>query len=254
MGEEKNSLFLYVITQIKLIKKMKKNFKDFRNFYRSVNPYQMTSFDDRVNKPKNTISPYIVKEAELNMSQQDIFSHLLENRIIFFGDEFNSETCNIAIGEILFLNQQDEEKDIDIYINSPGGNITDLFGLLGTIGAVKNDISTTAIGMAASCANLLLTAGARGKRKALPLAKLLCHQPMGGVRGQQSDIEIEANFIKELKEDICNIYMNATGLDHDDVWSRMDRNNWVRPEKALANNKGGEWGKYGMIDKIITKI
>jgi ATP-dependent Clp protease, protease subunit len=232
----------------------KKTFKDFRNFYKDKNPYKMTSFDDRVSKTRNTISPYIVKEAELNMSQQDIFSHLLENRIIFFGDEFCPETCNIAIGEILFLNQQDDGKDIEFYINSPGGNITDLFGLLGTMGAVKNDISTTAIGMAASCANLLLTAGTRGKRRALPLAKLLCHQPMGGTSGQQTDIEIEAKFITELKEDICKIYMDSTGLDHDEIWKRMDRDNWVRPEKALPVSKGGDWGKYGMIDEIITKI
>lgn len=237
---------------------MKNRVKDFRNYYKSSHPYKMTTFDDAVRHgamiPSNTINPYIVKEAERNMTQQDVFSHLLENRIIFFGDEFCPETCNIAIATILFLNQKDEETDINIYINSPGGTVTDLMGLLDTTRAVKNDVSTTCMGMAASCANVLLTAGTRGKRKSLPLSKLLCHQPMGGAKGQQTDIQIEANFIKELREDICNIYMEATGLDHDDVWGRMERDNWVRPENALSTKDGGDWGPFGMIDKIITRI
>lgn len=231
--------------------------KDFRKFYRSRNPYGMTQFDDRMKRNMNlSISPYIVKEAELNMIQRDIFSHLMENRIIFFGEEFNSDTCNIAIAQILFLNQMDEDKDISIYINSPGGSVTDCFGLLNTMWAVKNEFATTTIGLAASCGNLLAVSGTIGKRKALPLAKLLCHQPMGGIRSgsQESDIRIEADFIRELKEDICQIYMKQTGLDHDDIWNRMDRDNWVRPEKALPTSKGGEWGKFGMIDEVITKI
>ena len=225
---------------------------EFRKYHKGLNPYRMTAFDDIVRN--YSINPYITKEAERNMSQQDVFSHLLENRIIFFGEEFNSDSCNIAISEVLFLNQQSDTDDITFYINSPGGSVTDLFGLLGTIQAVKNDISTVAIGLAASCANLLLTAGTRGKRKALPLAKLLCHQPMGGANGQQTDIQIHADFIKDLKDDICKIYMDATGLPHDEVWSRMERDNWVRPENALPTGKGGSWGPYGMIDEVITSI
>jgi ATP-dependent Clp protease protease subunit len=217
----------------------------------------MTVFDDRVNSimggvaPNNALSPYILKESEHNMMTQDIFSHLMNNRIIFFGDEFNSDTCNIAIAQILYMNQQDPEKDIDIYINSPGGAITDCFGLLSTMEAVNNDIRTTAIGMAASCGNLLLVSGTVGKRSALPLSKLLVHQPLGGARGQASDIVIEANFITELKEDIANIYMRQTGLTHNEIWSKMDRDNWVRPEQAIP---GKDWGTKGLIDQIITKI
>ena len=257
--EEWSFDFLTYVSNIKLYNYMKK-LKDFRKFFKSRSPYQMTAFDDRVRKgaltPQNHISPYIVREAELNMTQQDIFSYLMENRIIFFGEEFNSMTCNIAIAQLLYMDQLDSSVDANIYINSPGGSVTDAFGLISTIQAINCDVTTTAIGLAASCGNLLLVAGAKGKRKALPLAKLLCHQPMGGVPGgtQQSDIVIEANFITELKEDICKIYMDATGLSHDEIWKRMDRDNWVRPEKALPTSKGGEWGPYGMIDEICYKI
>lgn len=222
--------------------------KDFRKFFRSRKPYRMTMFDDYV---KNYQTPYVTKETDLRTSQTDIFSELMTNRIIFFGDEFNSDTCNIVLAQLLWLNQQNPEADIDIYINSPGGSVVDCFALLSTMEAISNDIRTTAVGMAASCANLLLVSGTAGKRQALPLSKLLIHQPMGGARGQATDIEIEAKFILELKEDIVKIYMKHTGLSHDEIWQGMDRNNWVRPENAIP---GKDWGKLGMIDRVISKI
>ena len=229
---------------------MNKIFKDFRKFFQSKSPFQVSSLDDRYYK---NLTPYITKEADRNMVQQDIYSHLLQNRIIFFGEEFNSDSCNIAMAQLLWLNQQDPKADISIYINSPGGSVTDCFGLLSTIDAIENDVSTIATGLAASCANLLLVSGTPGKRKAVKLAKLLAHQPMGGIKSgsQASDIVIEANFISELKEDIAQIYMNATGLNHDSVWQAMDRDNWVRPENALP---GKLWGPKGMIDEIVYKL
>ena len=220
---------------------------DFRNFFRDRNPYQMTGFDDRT----ASLSPYILRESERNMMTQDIFSHLMSRRIIFFGESFNPESCNIAVAQILYMNQQDPNTDIDIYINSPGGAITDCFSLLSTMSAVGNDIRTTAVGMAASCGNLLLVSGAPGKRSALPLSKLLVHQPLGGARGQATDIVIEAKFISELKEDIAKIYVERTGLDHDTIWEKMDRDNWVRPENAVPKK---DWGPLGLIDRVITKI
>ena len=255
---ERMDLFISLLTvkENNILISMKKNIKDFRKFKKSINPYGMTAFDDMIRKgalcPSNYMTPYIIKEADLHMTQQDVFSELMSKRIIFFGEEFNSDTCNTVIAQLLWLNQQDETSDINIYINSPGGSVTDCFGLLSTMDAISNDVATTSVGLAASCGNLLLVSGKIGKRKALPLAKLLMHQPMGGVKSgtQASDIMIEANFINELKEDICKIYMRQTGLGHDEVWKAMDRDNWIRPENALP----GKFGPKGMIDEIITKI
>lgn len=223
--------------------------RDFRNFFKSMNPYQVSILDDYA-KAGNYISPYIIKESTRNQVQQDIFSELMSKRIIFFGEEFNSETCNVVIAQLLYMKQLDPVSDIDIYINSPGGSVTDCFGLLSTMAVIPNDIRTTAVGMAASCGNLLLVSGTVGKRSALPLSKLLVHQPIGGARGQASDIVIEANFISELKEDIAKIYMDQTGLSHDEIWQIMDRNSWIRPENALP----GKFGPKGLIDVIVNKI
>ena len=232
---------------------------DFRKFFRSKFPYRVSQLDDRIDKINNkpldySISPFIVKEAQDHMIEQNIFSYLLENRIIFFGEEFNSDSCNIAVGQILYLNQLDDKSDINIYINSPGGNVTDCFGLLSVMDAVSNDFSTVALGLAASCGNLLLVSGTVGKRKALRLSKLLVHQPMGGASGQCSDVMIEAKFLQEIKDDIADIYVKQTGLDRDKVIEYMDRDNWVKPQQALSSAKGGIWGNIGMIDEIVVKI
>lgn len=223
-------------------------FKDFRKFYLGMHPRKGILMDDIVKG--QSIVPAIVRESSSNMITDNVFSYLLENRIIYMGEEFNPDTCNIIVAQLLYLNQVDPDKDINIYINSPGGSVTDLFAVLNTMNAIGNDVGTVCVGLAASCANLLLVSGAPGKRAALPLSKLLTHQPMGGARGQASDIVIEANFISELKEDIAQIYMKHCGISHDEIWEKMDRDLWIRPENALP----GKFGTLGQIDKVIDKI
>lgn len=221
---------------------------DFRKFYMGRHPFGGSVLRD-VEKNQSII-PAIIRESSSNMISDNVFSYLLENRIIYMGEDFNPDTCNIIVAQLLYLSQVDDKKDINIYINSPGGSITDLFAVLNTMWAIPNDVSTVCVGLAASCANLLLVSGTPGKRAALPLSKLLTHQPMGGARGQASDIVIEAKFISELKEDIAKIYMEHCGVSHDEIWQMMDRDLWLRPEDALP----GKFGKLGQIDKIITKI
>lgn len=222
--------------------------KNFRKFFIGRHPYRGSVLDSVVKA--QSIVPAIVRESEANMMSENVFSYLMQNRIIYMGEEFNPDTCNIIVAQLLYLAQVDDKKDISIYINSPGGSVTDLFAVLNTMSAIPNDVSTVCVGLAASCANLLLVSGAAGKRFALPLSKLLTHQPMGGARGQASDIQIEANFINELKEDIAKIYMDHCGISHDEIWQKMDRDLWLRPEAALP----GKFGTLGQIDKIITKI
>lgn len=222
---------------------------DFRKFYRSTNPYRMTQFDDMV-----SLSPYVVKEAENNMISRDIFSVFLENRIIFMGQEFDESAANIIIAELQYLNKLDSKAPIEFQINSPGGSILALRGILSMMDAISNPIGTTCIAEAASCASVLLVSGTKGMRKALKMSYILVHQALtstGNRMVQNTDFMRMAKFTDTLNDDIANIFVERTGLSKDKVLEAMDRDNWIRPEQALP---GKEWGPLGLIDEIITKI
>ena len=227
--------------------------KDFRDFYRSRNPYKMTSFDDRMRqKPTSYVTPYITKESDSYMTQADVFSELLAKRIIFFGDEVNSETCNTVVSELLYLNSIDSDSDIYMYINSPGGSIYDGNSVIDVMNAISNDVATTVTGIAASYGSILLVSGTRGKRAGLKHSKIMIHQPMSGIeRGSQaSDITILSNEVNDTKKDLQTIISERTGKKYEEVEKDCDRDFWIRSENALP----GKYGKYGIIDKIIDKI
>ena len=236
-----------------------KMFEDFRNYYKSSNPYHITSFDDMSRRngiitPQSSLTPYIVKEAERNMMSQDIFSLLLENRILFMGQEFSDEAANVMIAQLMYLNQLDKKGKIEIEINSPGGSIIALRGILSIMEAIDNPIATTCVGMAASCASVLLTCGTPGMRRATKYSYILVHQALsstGNRMVQCKDLTLMAQHTAKLNDDIAETFVRTTGLAKDKVLEAMDRDNWIEPERAIP---GREWGPKGLIDEIVTKI
>lgn len=213
---------------------------EFEKFYLSKHPYGRSSLDS-VTGYQN---PYILEERQLNVTQMDVFSRLMMDRIIFFGTEVTSETCNIVNAQLLFLDSVDPGKDINLYISSPGGSVLDGLSVVDTMNIISSDVATTCLGMAASMGAILLVSGEKGKRSALSHSRVLIHQPLGGTRGQASDIEIEAREILKLKDELYNIIANGSGQPFDKIWKDADRDYWMTAQEAL---------EYGMIDKIITK-
>lgn len=214
---------------------------EFRSFYKSIHPYGMTSFDDQV-KVTNYQSPYILEERQLNVTQMDVFSRLMMDRIIFFGEEVRSESCNIVNAQLLFLDSLEPGRDINMYINTPGGSVYDGLSVVDTMGFIKSDVSTICMGMAASMGSILLVSGCKGKRFALPHSRVLIHQPLGGTKGQASDIEIEAREILKVKNELYQLISEKSGQPFEKVWKDADRDYWMTAKEAL---------EYGMIDKVI---
>lgn len=188
------------------------------------------------------ITPYIIEERPMNITQLDVFSRLLKERIIFLGVPIYDDVANIIQAQLLFLESQDTERDIQIYINSPGGSVYAGLGIYDTIQYLKPDISTLCTGMAASMAAVLMCSGAHGKRFALPHSRIMIHQPMGGTQGQASDIEIEAREIQKLKKELYEIIAYHSGKDYEQVWADSDRDYWMTATEAKD---------YGMIDQIL---
>tara|TARA_R100000664_G_scaffold412_4_gene1304 strand:- start:3579 stop:4154 length:576 start_codon:yes stop_codon:yes gene_type:complete len=186
--------------------------------------------------------PTIIEKTPQGERSYDIYSRLLKDRIVFLGTPVDDHVANSIIAQLLYLDQESEEKDILLYINSPGGVVTAGLGILDTMNHVKADVSTICIGQAASMGALLLCAGAKGKRLILPNARVLIHQPLGGARGQASDIEIQANEIVRLKTRLNKIMANATGKSEEQIQVDTDRDNIMNAEEAVA---------YGLVDKII---
>ncbi|MFB9327273.1 MULTISPECIES: ATP-dependent Clp endopeptidase proteolytic subunit ClpP [Paenibacillus] len=187
--------------------------------------------------------PVVVEQTNRGERSYDIYSRLLKDRIIFLGSAIDDDVANSVIAQLLFLAADDPEKDIHLYINSPGGSVTAGMGIYDTMQFIKPDVSTICMGLAASMGSLLLTAGAKGKRFALPNAEVMIHQPLGGVRGQASDIKIHADWILKTKEKLNNIYVERTGQPYEKIERDTDRDNFMSAEEAL---------NYGLIDKIVT--
>jgi ATP-dependent Clp protease protease subunit len=174
----------------------------------------------------------------------DVFSRLMMDRVIFLGTEVNDYTANVLQAQLLYLDATDPGKDINLYINSPGGSVYAGLGIYDTMQFISSDVATICTGMAASMAAVLLVAGQEGKRSALTHSRVMIHQPLGGVQGQASDIEIEAREIQKLKKELYTIIAEHSHTDYDKVWSDSDRNYWMTAEEAKA---------YGMIDQVLTK-
>ena len=188
--------------------------------------------------------PYVIEQTNRGERSYDIFSRLLEDRIIFLGEEVNSTTASLIVAQMLFLEAKDPDKDIQFYINSPGGSVTDGFAIYDTMQYIKCDVSTICVGMAASMGAFLLSAGTKGKRIALPNSEIMIHQPLGGFQGQATDIEIHAKRMLELKEKLTRIMAENCGKDYEVVRADCERDNFMTAEQAK---------EYGLIDKVIYK-
>ena len=188
--------------------------------------------------------PMVIEQTNRGERSFDIYSRLLKDRIIILGDEVNSVTANLIVAQLLFLEAEDPDKDIMFYINSPGGSITDGMAIYDTMQYIKCDVSTICIGMAASMASFLLSSGAKGKRLILPNSEVMIHQPLGGAKGQASDILITARHIEKVKNKMIQIMSENTGQSVEKLERDMDRDNYMGAEEAVA---------YGIVDKVITK-
>lgn len=194
--------------------------------------------------PPVSMTPYILEERQLNVSQMDVFSRLMMDRVIFLGTGIDDQIANIVQAQLLFLESTDASKDIQIYINSPGGGVYAGLGIYDTMQYIKPDVATICTGMAASMGAVLLCAGADGKRAALPHSRVMIHQPLGGASGQASDIEITAREILKLKDELYNIIAKHSKQDFDKVNKDSDRDYWMTSGEAKA---------YGMIDEVLTR-
>jgi ATP-dependent Clp protease protease subunit len=191
-----------------------------------------------------SLVPIVVEQTSRGERSYDIYSRLLKDRIIFLGDEVNDVTASLIVAQLLFLEAEDPDKDISLYINSPGGSISSGMAIYDTIQYIKPDVSTICVGMAASMGAFLLAAGAKGKRFALPNSEIMIHQPLGGTRGQASDIKIQAEHILRIKKKLNDILSERTGQPLDVIEKDTDRDNFMTAEEAKA---------YGLVDEIITK-
>lgn len=190
------------------------------------------------------VSPSILEERQLNVTQMDVFSRLMMDRIIFLGTEINDYTANVIQAQILYLDSADSDKDIHIYLNTPGGSVYAGLGIYDTMQFVKSRVATICTGMAASMGAVLLVAGEKGMRAALPHSRVMIHQPMGGIQGQASDIEITAKEILKLKDELYQIIADHSGQDINRIRQDADRDYWMKADEAL---------QYGMIDRVYTK-
>ena len=200
--------------------------------------------DDVISAQSQYMNPYILEERKLNVTQMDVFSRLMMDRIIFLGTPIDDYTANVLQAQLLFLDSTDSGSDISIYINSPGGSVTAGLGIYDTMQFITPDVQTICTGMAASMAAVLLVAGKEGKRQALPHSRVMIHQPLGGVQGQASDIEIEAREIQKYKKELYTIIAEHSHTPFEKVWADSDRNYWMTAEEAR---------EYGMIDQVLVK-
>ena len=193
---------------------------------------------------ESSLTPYIIEERPLNMTQMDVFSRLMMDRIIFLGTGINDQVANIINAQLLFLESVDPKKDIQIYLNSPGGSVYAGLGIYDTMQYIRPDVATICTGMAASMGAVLLCAGADGKRSALPHSRVMIHQPLGGAQGQASDIEITAREIQKLKKELYDIIATHSKQDYDKVWKDSDRDYWMTSHEAK---------EYGMVDEVLLR-
>lgn len=192
----------------------------------------------------NDLVPYVVEKTSGGERSYDIFSRLLKDRIIFIGDEITDATASVVVAQLLFLESEDPDKDIHIYINSPGGSVTAGMAIYDTMRYIKPDVSTICVGLAASMGAFLLAAGTKGKRYALPNAEIMIHQPLGGAKGQASDVKIHAEFLLKTRDKLNKILSENTGKPLEQIEKDTDRDNFMLAKEAM---------EYGLIDKVMER-
>ena len=221
---------------------MKNDFRNFAVRHLGMNGLALDEYATAVSN--NYISPTIMEERKLNVTQLDVFSRLMMDRIIFLGTQVDDYTANVIQAQLLYLDSADPGKDISLYINSPGGSVYAGLGIYDTMQYIQSNVSTICTGMAASMAAVLLVAGEKDKRFALKHSRVMIHQPMGGIQGQASDIEITSREILKLKKELYTIISDHSGQPYDKVYADSDRDYWMTSDEALA---------YGMIDKVLVR-
>ncbi|HRH02412.1 MAG TPA: ATP-dependent Clp endopeptidase proteolytic subunit ClpP [Bacteroidia bacterium] len=219
----------------------KKEFEKYAIKHQGISSASLHSYTSIYN---DYISPTIIEERQLNVASMDVFSRLMMDRIIFLGTGINDYVSNIIQAQLLFLSSVDAKKDIQIYLNSPGGSVYAGLGIYDTMQFIEPDVATICTGMAASMGAVLMCAGAKGKRSALKHARIMIHQPMGGAQGQASDIEITAREIQKLKKELYDIIAEHSGKDYETVWKDSDRDYWMTADEAR---------EYGMVDEVLVR-
>lgn len=198
-----------------------------------------------MNTMEDNLAPMVIETTSRGERAYDIYSRLLKDRIIILGSPINDVVASSIVAQLLFLESEDPEKDINLYVNSPGGVVSAGLAIYDTMQHIKCDVATTCMGMAASMGAVLLTAGATGKRSSLPHARVMIHQPLGGVQGQASDIEIEAKEIIRIKQELSQIIADHSGKSLDEVINDSDRNKWMSADEAKS---------YGLVDNVISRV
>jgi ATP-dependent Clp protease protease subunit len=215
---------------------------EFEKYFRSKNKFNMSYFRDYVKRTNNSIiSPYIVEEHVQNVATMDVFSRLMQDRQIFFGTEVDSDSANIIVSQLLYLDSAGDG-EIIMYVNSPGGSVYAGNGILDTMAFIKSDVRTICTGLAASMGSMILMCGTRGKRSALPMSRVMIHQPLGGCDGQATEMLIQAKEIERCRKELYELISQRTGKSFEQVSQDCERNNWMTAEEAL---------NYGIIDEVI---
>ena len=222
---------------------MMNEFQKYATKHLGINPLGLEQYMSKINN-YGYISPTVIEERQLNVAQMDVFSRLMMDRIIFLGTAIDDYVSNIIEAQLLFLESTDPKRDIQIYLNSPGGSVYAGLGIYDTMQFIGPDVATICTGMAASMAAVLMCAGAKGKRSALPHSRIMIHQPMGGVEGQATEIEITAREIQKLKKELYEIISKHSGQTYDKVWADSDRDYWMTADEAK---------EYGMIDEVLIR-
>jgi len=217
---------------------------EFRKYAVKHRNISGSTFDSYTKHNVKSMTPYIIEERQLNVTQMDVFSRLMMDRVIFLGTGIDDQVANIMQAQLLFLQSVDAKQDIQVYLNSPGGSVYAGLGIYDTMQYIAPDVATICTGMAASMGAVLMCAGTKGKRAALKHARVMIHQPMGGAEGQASDIEITAREIQKLKKELYEIIASHSGQTYDKVWADSDRDCWMTAEEAKA---------YGMLDEVLIK-
>ena len=218
-------------------------FQKYATKHLGINTLGLEQYISRINS-YGYINPTVIEERQLNAVQMDVFSRLMMDRIIFLGTAIDDNVSNIIEAQLLFLESTDPKRDIQIYLNSPGGSVYAGLGIYDTMQFISPDVATICTGMAASMAAVLMCAGTAGKRSALPHSRIMIHQPMGGVEGQATEIEITAREIQKLKKELYDIISKHSGQPYDKVWADSDRDYWMTAEEAKT---------YGMIDEVLVR-
>ena len=222
---------------------MNKDFKNFATANCGVSGTTLNKIESKLIIPQAYINPTILEERQLNVTQMDVFSRLMADRIIFLGTEIDDTVANVIIAQLLYLSSQDPESPITMYLNTPGGSVYDGLAIYDTMQYISNEVQTVCTGLAASMGSVLLCAGEKGKRFALPHSRIMIHQPLGGAHGQASDIEITAKEILKLKGELYQIIADHSGKTLKQIEKDADRDHWLTAKEAV---------EYGMIDNIFN--